>query len=100
MALIGYKNEIYSLYVYRLQCIHCKTVADTLLRHRCRCGKVILDNGKFIGDPGTYKDVSIWVSSSGAILPQKILDEYFLSREANKTSANTKASTSTSRRAH
>ena len=100
MALIGYNKEIYSIYVYRLQCNHCKTVADTLLKYGCSCGKVRLENGKYIGDPGIYKDVSIWVSDKGSILPQKVLDKYFLSRETNKTSTDTKTSTSASRCTH
>lgn len=97
MALIGYRNDIYKMYSYRLQCIHCRTVADTLLCNHCKCGKVKLDNGKYIGDPGIYKDVSIWVSEKGTVLPQSVVDKYFLSREANKTGADTKAGTRTSR---
>lgn len=94
MAWINYSNEKYFLKHWRNQCLKCDSVLETW-DCVCSCGLVIIKNGQRTWPFFPTRDVSVWKSDSGNVLPQFVLDHYFLSREANKTSANTKASAST-----
>jgi hypothetical protein len=96
MAWIEYDNQKYKIIIRRLQCLNCSSVVQGF-EGECSCGRVIIKNGKRNWPYFPIKDVSLWESSKGDVLPQMVLDHFFeLSRGANKTGTNTKASTSTS----
>jgi len=96
MAWIQYKNEKYMMHLRKLECLSCNSIVqgfDVV----CGCSRVIIRNGQRTWPYFPVKDVSIWKSESGNLLPQEVLDYYFnLRRETNKTSTNTETSTSTS----
>lgn len=96
MAWINYNSEKYSMTHWRVQCLNCDYILQTW-NCSCKCGLVVVKEGQRVWPYPPIKDVSIWTSPSGKILPQNVLDTYFLSRESNKTSTNTETSTSTSR---
>lgn len=96
MAWIEYNNKKYKMMLRKLQCLNCGSVVQGF-DVDCDCGRVIIKNGKRTWPFFPIKDVSIWKNEDNDILPQSVLDYLFnLSREANKTSTNTKTSTSTS----
>lgn len=96
MAWINYNNEKYGMEIWRVQCLNCDDILQTW-NCSCKCRLVVVKEGQRTWPYPPVKDVSIWKSPSGKILPQRVLDVYFLSRESDKTSTDTKPSTSTSR---
>ena len=84
MALIDYNGEKYTMAIWRVQCSSCNSVVRTW-NGTCNCGIVRVKEGRPTWPYFPTEDVSIWKSSSGKILPQRVLDKYFLSRKANKT---------------
>ncbi len=96
MDFIEYNGEKYFLAIWRVQCLKCDSVVQTW-NGRCRCGLVIVKEGRKTWPYFPTEDVSIWKSRTGKILPQHVLDHHYLSRKAYKTSTNTETSTSTSR---
>ena len=96
MAWIEYDNEKYKMVLRRLQCLNCNDVVQGY-EGMCSCNRVIIKNGKRNWPYFPVKDVSLWESPKGTVLPQMVLDHFFqLSRETNKASTDTKTSTSTS----
>lgn len=96
MAWISYNDEKYIMTLRKLQCLNCHSVIQGL-DGVCSCSQVIVKNGQRTWPYFPVKDVSIWKSSNGNVLPQKILDYYFnLRRETNKTSTDTEPGTRTS----
>lgn len=95
MSWINYNGEKYMMQQWRIQCLKCNSVLQSW-DCRCNCGLVIIKNGSRTWPYFPTQDVSIWKSPTGKILPQRVLDHYFLSREADKTSTDTETSTSTS----
>jgi hypothetical protein len=97
MAWINYNNEKYTMHIHKLQCLNCSFIIqgfDVV----CDCNRVIIRNGQRTWPYFPVKDVSIWKSESGNVLPQEVLDHYFnLRREPDKTGTDTKTSTRTSR---
>lgn len=97
MAWIEHKNEKYIMTLRKLQCLNCGSIVQGL-DGVCNCSRVILNSGQRTWPYFPVKDVSIWKSTNGNILPQEVLDSYFnLRRETNKTGTDTETSTSTSR---
>ncbi len=100
MAWINYNDERFTLAHWRIQCLKCEDILQTW-DCSCSCGLIIVRNGQKTWPMFPTRDVSIWKSRKGTVLPQHILDKYFrLGRESNKTSTNTETGTSTSRRTH
>jgi hypothetical protein len=95
MAWINYDGQKYTLEKWRLQCLNCHDVVQTWSGN-CDCRLIVIQNGRRTYPYFPVHDVSIWLSKSGSVLPQSIVNKYFNLREPNKTSANTKPSTSTS----
>lgn len=94
MAWIDYNGEKYTMKHWKVQCLNCDYTLQTW-NCVCSCGLVVIKEGQRVWPYPPVKDVSLWSSPSGKTLPQRVLDN-FLSREANKTSTNTKTSTGTS----
>lgn len=81
---------------WRIQCLNCSYIVQGF-EDVCYCSRVLLRNGQRTWPYFPIRDVSIWKTSTGKVLPQSIVDYYFnLSREPNKTSTNTKTRTLTS----
>ena len=96
MTTIYYNDDTYFLRNPRYQCLTCNEIVERLF-HVCSCGKVIIQRGQR-KDMNDARDVSIWISKSGRILPQYVLDRKLgLRREADEASAYTESSTRTSR---
>jgi hypothetical protein len=96
MGWITYNEEQYSMVEWRVQCLNC----DSILQRWngiCSCGLVVVKDGNRVWPYPPVRDVSVWKSPTGRILPQRVLDSYYLSRESDKTSTNTETSTSSSR---
>jgi hypothetical protein len=95
MSWINYNGEKYMMKQWRIQCLKCDTVLQSWDCY-CKCGLVIIKNGQRTWPYFPVRDISVWTNSNGYILPQSVLDHYFLSRETDKTSTNTETGTSTS----
>ncbi len=96
MAWITYNDEDYYMKEWRVQCLNC----DCILQRWngvCSCGLIVVKNGNQVWPYPPVRDVSLWTSSTGKILPQRVLDSYLLRREPNKASTDTEACTSSSR---
>ena len=94
MAWITHNYENYKLETWKVQCLKC----DDILQGwdgSCNCGLIIVKDGRRVWPYFPVKDVSIWKSATGKVLPQSVVDHYFL-RKSNKTSTDTETSTSTS----
>jgi hypothetical protein len=97
MAYILHNDEKYVMKKWRIQCLKCSDILQTW-DCTCFCGLIFIENGQRKWPYFPVKDVSIWTTTTGKILPQPILDHYFnLSRETNKASTNTETSTRASR---
>lgn len=92
---IPYENERYYMNKWRIQCFNCDSILETF-DCNCKCGSIIVKNGRQTWPYIPTRDVSIWITPSGTTLPQSVVDRYFLSREANHSRTNTKAGTSAS----
>lgn len=95
MGWIVYNQEEYRMEQWRVQCFNCESILETW-NGCCKCGLIIVKEGRKTWPFAPTKDVSIWKSPTGKILPQNVLDHYFLSRKTDKTRADTETSTSTS----
>ena len=95
MGWINYNDEKYTMNQWKVQCLNCDYTLQTW-NCVCNCGLVVIKKGCRVWPYPPVKDVSIWSSSTGKILPQRVLDSYFLSRESNKSSTDTEPSTSSS----
>ncbi len=93
---IVYDDEKYYMNRWRYQCFKCDSILETW-NCNCKCGLIIIKNGQRTWPYIPVHDVSIWKTQTGKFLPQRILDDYFLSRKSNHTSTDTETSTSTSR---
>lgn len=93
MSWINFNGKQYSLSTYRIQCLNCSSIVQGF-DDVCNCGLILLKNGQRTWPYFPVRNVSIWKTSKGNVLPQHVLDHYFnLSRKANKTSTNTETST-------
>ena len=95
MAWIDYNGEKYTMAIWRIQCSNCSSVVQTW-NGSCNCGIVKVKDGQRTWPYYPAEDVSIWKSPTGKVLPQRVLDTYFLRREANKTSTDTEPGTGSS----
>lgn len=96
MAWINHAGEKYKLHHWKLQCLNCHDVVQTW-NGNCLCGLVLVKEGRRSWPYFPVHDVSIWMSPSGAVLPQSVVDHFFnLRREPDKTGTDTETSTSTS----
>ena len=75
MTTIHYNDDTYTLFKPRYQCLICNDVVEKLFS-RCLCGKIIIQRGER-KDMNDARDVSIWRSKSGRILPQHELDRWY-----------------------
>ena len=97
MIWIVFENEKYFFKTWRLRCLHCRLTVEGP-DGSCSCNRLVVKQGRRVSEGFDYHDVSIWMSDSGDILPQQILDHYYgLGREANEAGANTEAGASASR---
>jgi hypothetical protein len=74
MTTIHYNDDEYTIFTPRYQCLTCNDIAEKLFS-RCICGKVIIQRG-VRKDMNDARDVSIWKSKNGKILPQHELDRH------------------------
>ena len=94
MIWIVFENERYFIRTWRLQCLECRSTVQAP-DGCCFCNKVVIKEGRRVSDGFHYRDISIWMSETGDILPVEVLDDYYvLRREANEARADTEASAS------
>ncbi len=93
MSWINFSGDKYHFSIYRIQCLNCSSIVQGF-EDSCSCGMILLKNGQRTWPYFPVRDVSLWKTRQGKVLPQPILDHYFnLRRESNKTSTNTETST-------
>lgn len=93
MSWIKFNGHIYQFSTYRIQCLNCSSIVQGF-DDNCNCGLVVLKNGQRTWPFFPVKNVSIWKTFKGDILPQYVLDHYYnLSRETDKTGTYTETST-------
>jgi len=94
MIWILYENEKYYFRTWRLQCLECRSTVQGP-DQSCFCNKVVIKEGRRVSEGFDYRDVSLWTSETGNVLPIDVLDHYYgLGRESNEARADTEASTS------
>jgi hypothetical protein len=94
MIWIVFENERYFIRTWRLQCLECRSTVQAP-DGCCFCNKVVIKEGRRVSEGFEYRDVSLWTSETGNVLPLNILDHYYgLGREANEARADTEASAS------
>jgi hypothetical protein len=94
MIWIVFENQRYFFRTWRLQCRHCRSTVEGP-DGSCLCNRVVIKEGKRVSEGFEYRDVSLWISETGNILPLDVIDHYYgLRREANQARADTEASTS------
>jgi len=81
MGTIYYNDDVYTLFKPRYQCLSCDQIVEQLFG-TCKCGKVMIQRGNR-KDMSDTRDVSIWKSKSGKILPQRELDRYYAQFSVN-----------------
>lgn len=92
MGSISFDDDIYTLITPRYQCSSCNQIVGQLFI-QCSCGKLIIQRGQ---KKGFYpvRDVSVWKSKNGKVLPQFVVDKYFnLCRETDESCTNTESGT-------
>ena len=93
MSWINFNGKRYSPFNYRIQCLSCSSIVQGF-DDSCNCGLILLKNGQRTWPCFPVRNVSIWKSSKGDVLPQHVLDHYFnLSRETNETRTYTETCT-------
>jgi hypothetical protein len=94
MIWIVYENERYFFRTWRLQCLHCRSTVQAP-DGCCLCNRVVIKEGRRVSQGFEYRDVSLWTSETGNILPMHVLEHYYgLRREADEARADTEASAS------
>lgn len=92
MGSISFDDEIYILNTLRYQCLKCDQIVEKLFGS-CKCGNLMIQRGQRKGFH-TVRDVSVWKSKSGKVLPQFILDRHFnLRGESDESGTHTESGT-------
>ena len=98
MIWIVFENHKYFFRTWKVQCLDCRSTVEGP-DGSCFCNKVVIKEGRRVSEGIDYRDVSLWTSETGKVLPLHVIDHYYgLHREANEARADTEAGASASGR--